>query len=327
MLGATPLAKVFKDNPSVKVVLPQPFEGSQFPAQTGVAEAKDAELVEGARFETRDVPELGYSGFDHFLDGAQRSWLVAYHGLYPIYYSVTCAAVLPRIERQVLPPDDQNYANVRAFFGYLLPSLPEFQELRSLADEVRSVGSGKDPSPADIGDKIMNAISDRRDELERKLAREFRGGALLVDGGIGRSLQDEADSRVVVGVVKSHRKQYFASEERASLVVSMKPGMRSSVFLREQGVNDDLAPYSFYLKLHDREGQGPFFGLVRVEMPPLEEFVDRADEIAGWILAERAPLSLPDPRYDRMLYPIRLVEQYLKSRLPSESAIRGLLGK
>jgi len=46
----------------------------------------------------------------------------------------------------------------------------------------------------------------------------------------------------------------------------------------------------------------------------------RADAISGWLLAERAPLATPDARFDRLLYPIHQVEEYLKARAP-----RGLL--
>jgi hypothetical protein len=251
---------------------------------------------------------------------------VAYNGHYPIYYSVVSAAVLPRVERSVLPPTADTYECLRAFYGYKIQHMDEAMELKAKADRLINVGAEAN-SPAEVGDLIMTAISNERDMLERKLSQQFDGEALLVDGGIGRSLNDAADCRTVVGVVKSHRKQYFVSEERASKVLDMKPGMRTSVFRREEGKNESLAPFSFYLKLFDGESEGPFFGLVRVELPPFEAFVDRADEIAGWVLAERAPLSLPDPRYDRMLYPVRLVEQYLKSRLPSEASIRGLIGK
>jgi hypothetical protein len=61
-------------------------------------------------------------------------------------------------------------------------------------------------------------------------------------------------------------------------------------------------------------------GLVRVEVartPELEASVGaitrRADEVSQWILAERAPLALPDARWDRMVYGIRDCEEYLRA--------------
>ncbi len=43
-----------------------------------------------------------------------------------------------------------------------------------------------------------------------------------------------------------------------------------------------------------------------------------ADQLSRWLLAERSPLSAPDPRWDRLLYGIRAVEQYLRVSGESE---------
>jgi hypothetical protein len=40
--------------------------------------------------------------------------------------------------------------------------------------------------------------------------------------------------------------------------------------------------------------------------------IERADELSRWILAERAPLSRPNPRWDRLLYGIAAVERHLR---------------
>jgi hypothetical protein len=39
---------------------------------------------------------------------------------------------------------------------------------------------------------------------------------------------------------------------------------------------------------------------------------ESVDEISRWILAERAPLAKPDPRWAAMIYPIHYVEKVLK---------------
>ena len=40
---------------------------------------------------------------------------------------------------------------------------------------------------------------------------------------------------------------------------------------------------------------------------------ERAGAVSRWILAERAPLALPDARWDRMVYGIRDCEEYLRA--------------
>lgn len=106
----------------------------------------------------------------------------------------------------------------------------------------------------------------------------------------------------------------------------MRVGQRSSVFLRPADSLQGESVYSFYLRLHAGENTAPLFGIVRIELPATADYVQAAEEIAGWLLHERAPLSLPDARYDKLLYPIRLVEQHLKARQPSTAAILGLVG-
>ena len=41
-----------------------------------------------------------------------------------------------------------------------------------------------------------------------------------------------------------------------------------------------------------------------------------ADLVSGWLLAERAPLALPDGRWDRLLYALNDCEQFLRARAP-----------
>ena len=54
-------------------------------------------------------------------------------------------------------------------------------------------------------------------------------------------------------------------------------------------------------------------GLIRVEAAPTEQTVATVDELSRWLLAERAPVSTPDNRWDRLLCGIRAVEEYLRS--------------
>lgn len=53
--------------------------------------------------------------------------------------------------------------------------------------------------------------------------------------------------------------------------------------------------------------------LIRVEVAPASGSTEVADAISRWILTGRAPLSAPDRRWDRLLYGIYSVEQYLKA--------------
>jgi hypothetical protein len=75
---------------------------------------------------------------------------------------------------------------------------------------------------------------------------------------------------------------------------------------------------SWYLRLRDPAGHDPMWGLVRVEVAhPAPDAADRigerADEVSRWILAEVAPLALPDARWDKMVYGVRDCEEFLRA--------------
>src|SRR5207302_1950429 len=119
-----------------------------------------------------------------------------------------------------------------------------------------------------------------------------------------------------VGVIKSHGAQYFegAELERA---LTLPAGHRTSVFQpRSRGAR--RAIYSWYLRLWPWEGNDLLYGLLRVEARADAATLARAAAVSAWLLRERAPVSTPDARWDRLLYPIHDVETYLRSRTPRD---------
>jgi hypothetical protein len=179
-------------------------------------------------------------------------------------------------------------------------------------------------------ERVADAISAERNRLELQSCvawlRAGEEGNLLVDGTIGQ-LVSAVTGPVgsVVGLVKSHRKQYFTSETAAT-ILGLQEGERSSVFIVPSRRDQDSSTHSWYLRLRSDSYKSPAFGLVRIEVPPEAVSPEVANEISSWVLAERSPLSLPDLRYDRLLYPIRAVELLLKSRHPSRQSIQSLIG-
>ncbi|HWA84426.1 MAG TPA: hypothetical protein VG820_13375 [Fimbriimonadaceae bacterium] len=321
MTGAPTLRQVLSGIEGVRLVAPSERE-EQVVTAGFEAHSVEADTVEGAEFRITDVPAADHSEFTHFLDGAQRSWQILYHRLSPVYVAHTSAAVLERVDGDLLPPSEADYrGDLEAF----VPDNPALADALRRHLKVVSVAV-KDTHPGGLDELVRQAISDRRDDLERELAQRFSGGKLLIDGGLGNALRHQGEQPFVIGLVKSHRKQYFRSAKRTDMILGMRAGQRSSVFVRPADFQQGESVYSFYLRLREGEAVGPLFGVVRIEMPSDPEFLAQADEIAGWMLHERAPLSLPDPRFDKLLYPIRLVEQHLKARQPGTAAIMGLIG-
>jgi hypothetical protein len=120
----------------------------------------------------------------------------------------------------------------------------------------------------------------------------------------------------MLGVSKSHATLPFGGSDLETYL-RLAPGHRTSVF---QPSSRRFAPvYAWGLRLWPWEGRDLLFGLVRVEAAPTAESLARADEFSRWLLAERAPVSAPDARWDRLLYGIHNVEDFLAAVVPAHS--------
>ena len=177
--------------------------------------------------------------------------------------------------------------------------------------------------PLSLGEVAVSAVQAHREALELSLAEGWlmeRGEPLYIDGGISGSTRAAASAQAV-GVVKTHRTLY-GDAGAVRLILALDAGERSSVFAVSSANGWRATVASWYLRL--RKSADPLWGLVRVEICHPERSQDpasgaalskRAAEISRWILAEAAPLALPDGRWDTMAYGIRDCQQYLKAIL------------
>ncbi len=291
--------------------------------------AEDADLVEGEHFGAVAVPRIDSTGFTHFLDGAQRSRRAFFYQWEPAYLAFINAGILERKKGEMIPEEEWYSERLCLFTA-------DREELRLRLEgkgswEYIGLSLNEDAGVGGMLEGIQTAVSTERDVMERELALRWLGegssreGWLLVDGGIASLSSHIEGFSQVVGVVKTHRRQFFRSRERAQVVGELRVGERTPVFEVRIGRWENRA-YSWYLRLHQDPLESPLFGLVRVEMPADQETLRHVDLISAWLLNERYPLSLPDVRYDRLLYPIRRVEMYLRSRQPSDVALLGLIG-
>jgi hypothetical protein len=170
--------------------------------------------------------------------------------------------------------------------------------------------------PFELQEIAYQAVLGDREIVEKELAETWCGHStehLFVDGGISGS-RGVARAAVAVGVVKSHQKLYVRADD-LPLVMRLQTGERSSVVRIAESKRAPVA--SWYLRLRDATGYDPFWGLVRIEIaegPRVGAGVgERADEVSRWVLAEALPLSVPDARWDKMVYGIRDCEEYLRA--------------
>lgn len=264
-------------------------------------------------------------GFGAFLDGTQRSQVVTYCDGAPIVAGTVAAVVRRRVNRRLMTwprgplvrrslyapravlPVDAWDALVAAWDGHLVDTTaPE-------------AGDAIPPHPLALAERAVHLVQEDREAAELELARRWcavESDPLFMDGGIS-GVDVDPMPHCLVGVVKSHRTLHVEGDA-LRMVLALRRGFRSSVFRVTSSRRRPVA--SWYLRLRDPAGHDPMWGLVRVEaadwvsaLETPEQLIARADRISRWILAEVAPLALPDWRWDKMVYGIRDCEEFLRA--------------
>lgn len=240
-----------------------------------------------------------------FLDGTQRSEVLAYAGSSPLLLAEASAAVRCRTERVL-----RSVVSERTRFAVGRPETLTAAAPALGALAWHDIDDDQPPHPLRDMELARRVVDQVRGSLELEVYHRFRSSSddwLVVDGALSVSPALAADRRAI-GVSKSHTVLPFAGEELVRYL-HLPAGCRSSLFVP----GGERAPVvAWALRLWPFEGKGLLHGLVRIEVAPANGTPVLADAISRWILAERVPLS-GDPRWDRLLYGIHSVEQYLKA--------------
>ncbi len=283
----------------------------------------------------------GTSRLCYFLDGVQSSREIGRIEMSPIIVATVAAAIVNRCDRQfsrmplesppvlvqaVILPRSTGEARVEAFWELLLEA--GFSELGP--DEVPSsphlvLDSAEYMSEADPSDYV--GMRERARVRVRALRERLEGGMLRRWELDDRTLEDpdawiavdgqlrdiRESNRRVIGLIKSVARPEFVGKD-VGMLLDLEPGMRTTSFVPDWQLRRDPSEQrtSWYLRVWPpQRGADALGSLMRVEAPRDTE-PDMVDEISRWILAERAPLAKPDPRWPAMIYPIHYVEKILK---------------
>jgi hypothetical protein len=277
--------------------------------------------IESRVLRTRIVPNGACFGFSAFLDGTQESRVIQYVESLPIIHGKVAAVIRVRKNRRLATWRHDVQARVYAPRALLSRSVNE--ALSRLPISIVDTTAGAEVNtqagehPFAVRDAAIHKVQEDRERAEHVLAERWCNlmhEPLFIDGGISAN-ERVATEGCVIGVVKSHRTLY-AEGDGVQTVLRLKVGERTTVFRVTSPKRTTVA--SWYLRLRDPSGRDPMWGLVRVEIAePLmatdAEVRDRADEVSRSILAEVIPLSLPDGRWDKMVYGIRDCEEFLRA--------------
>ncbi|MGH7471664.1 MAG: hypothetical protein ACRENP_27240 [Longimicrobiales bacterium] len=293
-------------------------------AAGGIAEV-NARIVEGTSDRLRAVPvtRATVSGLHAFLDGIQRARVKLYAGPVPIVYAYGAAVVRTRAARRMVV-HAQGLLDEReaVLFPFRLLD-PLTVRAWGVAAEHMVDTSPPAQQPLPLFPPVLIGLAARavnrwREGIERNLAGRWCAHAgvdewLLVDGPLTLSPGLSA-ARRAVGLVRSQRTRFFDGDD-ARLISRLQVGERSSVF--QPHTRRWTPVHSWYLRLRDPTGRDAFWGLVRVEVAAHAGSTQTADRVSGWLLAEVAPLTLPEARWDHLLYPIHDCKQFLRARAPT----------
>lgn len=269
-----------------------------------------------------------------FLDGVQRSRVVGYLAGSPLIYASVAAAVRERVARRLETWREPSvrralYAS-RGKLGELAwnqlvdSGVPVVDITADLTDDAIPV------HPFALRARALDLVALEREGLERRLAADWcrrESRWLWIDGGISGNLAVD-EHATAFGVVKSHTTLY-GTVEHVESVLALAEAERSPAFLL--GHRPRRSVVSWYVRLRRAMGGDPLHGLVRVEVSPPTDVLDpehitdqararltaHCDRLSAGILAERAPLSLPDPRWDTLTYGIHACEMYLDALVGS----------
>ena len=285
------------------------------------------------------------SEFRFFEDGRQRTIQIGYirtsYGdnlvLIPVHFFVVAGVILERIDRKLSlwkgPLIEQGIFVPTS----LVPHQTILDEFVKAGLTVIDTESGE-AAPGDYYDMRRRALrraKDRRLAVEQDLIGQWRADPaaedeFLVVGGTLMNMRDEQNVERCVGVSKSFGSRYFEISKH-NQIMQMRACQRSWAFrfhdegadLRK-GVRERV---SWYVRLRERRGADPEFGLIRAEIAKkyISDAAALAERFSRSLLSERLPTAYPAPRWDKHLYPICGCESYLRSVMPSIPTITAVM--
>ncbi|CAN5720354.1 hypothetical protein BH23GEM1_BH23GEM1_10520 [soil metagenome] len=301
--------------PGVDAVEAGPLADAAFP-RTDPPQLASAPMLDGSAMRAVRVAGEPEARFAAFLDGTQSVRIVARHGGVPVVLGIVAAGVRERIDRRLVTWTGSAPRVERRLYlpfayapGLAVESDGDFQIVDTTDERFGELPSRH---PAALLESAIKSVRRDRERVESALAEAWcaaREEPVCIDGGIASSARVAA-SGVVVGVVKTHNTIHAEGAE-LDVVLALRQGDRTPPFRIQSGGRAPVS--SWYLRLRDNKGRDATWGLVRVEACDAVSADADVDRISRWVLAEAAPLALPDSRWDKMSYGVRNSEEFLRA--------------
>jgi hypothetical protein len=251
----------------------------------------------------------------------------------PVHYCITGAIILSRTERKFRvwgQPQLENYV--------LLPK--QFVKDPSILAQFESADLRIKDTGADRAEYTQMRICAVRAALEltrslrHGLYQQWRAGdgaeqrkLLVLSGNIFDIPNSELSGNVV-----AIDPQFYAPWQNSAL---LEPALKTEGFNRSQLLlvskpgTDGLAKYMWYVRLRKTKQAIPEFGLLRCMIVAEDEVAASAwaDAVSTRLLDERIPVTFPEKDWDRLIFPVKLCQDYLESMIPSRETVRSYFAR
>jgi hypothetical protein len=301
--------------PGVDAVEAGQLSDPAFP-RTDPPQLSAAPTLDGGAMRAIPVAGAPEAKFAAFLDGTQSVRIVARHGSVPMVLGIVAAGVRERVNRRLVTWTGSAPRVERRLYLPLAyaPAFASVGDAEFAVVDTTDERFGELPSrhPAALLESALKSVRRDRERVESALAEAWcaaRPQPICVDGGIASS-RAVAESGIAIGVVKTHN-TIHAEGSDVEIVLGLAQGERTPPFRIQSGGRAPVS--SWYLRLRGNKGRDSTWGLVRVEACESVRSPDDVDRISRWVLAEAAPLALPDSRWDKMSYGVRNSEEFLRA--------------
>lgn len=275
-------------------------------------------------------PPSRTSPIRYFLDGSQRTLRAFYCDNIPVITGIVGAAVLERSdsgEPRVLP------GKLAFKHVWVIPLRTSLPGLDQLIDVIRARGGEIVDSLDDLSDeRYEQELAEFGGMIERGFKRVGRvrqdveaqllaawcaengdgSGLLLVDGPL------RSTAPCAIGLLKSFTRQYLIGEASTALF-RLRHGERSAAFSVADGWRAGHRVNAWYQRHFDAAGRDPRYALVRLELSSAWTNQPPIDDVAAWVMRERAPAAKADARWATLLYPVHYLEAILKRHIEAQT--------
>jgi hypothetical protein len=275
----------------------------------------------------------------YFARAMQRTQLVGHfvcRGLeVPLHYSITGAIILQRVGRKFnVWRRPELRANVLVPFDFV----ENRQVLEEFADDEQL--------------RLVDTQGDRPEYTQLRIAavRKARELTLEERGRLFASWRNEegadpsqalAASGMVADLPNSQLTPNFIALAHTVYVPwqnsqLLEPQLRIPAYHRGQvlrvvnTVGDDLMPkYTWFVRLRSSARADPEFGLLRCTAIADDESaaVERANAYTARLVDERLPVTFPAEGWDKLIFPLKVCEDYLESLIPSRDTVKSYFAR